>query len=361
MCYLITPASHKLPAVSKILSALQPTPKKTIIYLSTCAAIDYFQHVLPSILPLRDGQSFKVLPFHGKQLPKVRQKNFTAFANATTPSILLTTDVAGRGIDIPQVDLVLQIDPPADPKFFLHRCGRAGRAGRKGLSVIFLRPGHEEDYVRFLNVRKTPVTPLRTLSIDITDEDARRITEQIRRIVLTDCAFYNKAQRAFVSSIKAYSKHEAASIFRISDIDWEDLGRAWGLLKLPKMPELKHWEGDKSLGIELDWEKYASKDKGKGEKYQATTDLENGVKELASPSKTTRVKRAWSRKLDAQDEREVRRVKRHKKRDTKKWEQMNLSEREKQEELDRLIQEVKAQNRREGNFETFDGFDDRVA
>ena len=50
------------------------------------------------------------------------------------------------------VDLVVQIDPPSDPKVFLHRCGRAGRAGRRGLAVTFLTPGREEDYVSFLAV-----------------------------------------------------------------------------------------------------------------------------------------------------------------------------------------------------------------
>ena len=121
MSYVITPASHKLPAVSRMLSALDPSPNKTIIFLSTCAAVDYFQHVLPSILPL--GHSFTLVPLHGKHPAKVRIKNLAAFTNASTPSILLTTDVAARGLDIPQMDLVIQIDPPSDPKVFLHRCG----------------------------------------------------------------------------------------------------------------------------------------------------------------------------------------------------------------------------------------------
>lgn len=123
MSYFITPASHKLPVVSKILSALEPSPNKTIIFLSTCAAVDYFQNVLSSILPSPDRQSLSLIPLHGKHPAKARIKNLAAFANATTPSILLTTDVAARGLDIPQVDLVIQIDPPSDPKVFLHRCG----------------------------------------------------------------------------------------------------------------------------------------------------------------------------------------------------------------------------------------------
>lgn len=123
MSYLITPASHKLSAVSKILSALEPPPNKTIIFLSTCAAVDYFQHVLPSILPSMNHQSFTLVPLHGKHPAKARIKNLAAFTDSNTPSILLTTDVAARGLDIPQTDLVVQVDPPSDPKVFLHRCG----------------------------------------------------------------------------------------------------------------------------------------------------------------------------------------------------------------------------------------------
>ena len=123
MSYLITPASHKLPAVSRILSALEPPPNKTIIFLSTCAAVDYFQHLLPSILPSPSRQSYTLVPLHGKHPAKARIKNLAAFTDSSTPSILLTTDVAARGLDIPQMDLVIQVDPPSDPKVFLHRCG----------------------------------------------------------------------------------------------------------------------------------------------------------------------------------------------------------------------------------------------
>lgn len=122
MSYLLTPASHKFPAVSKILSALEPTPNKTIIFLSTCVAVDYFQHVL-STLPGLNREFFTLVPLHGKHPAKARNKNLAAFVNSSTPSILLTTDVAARGLDIPQTDLVIQVDPPSDPKVFLHRCG----------------------------------------------------------------------------------------------------------------------------------------------------------------------------------------------------------------------------------------------
>ncbi len=360
MSYLITSASHKLPAVSKLLSSLTPTPNKTIMYLSTCAAVDYFQHVLPSILPTREGQSFALVPLHGKHPPKVREKNFAKFANASAPSILITTDVAARGLDIPQVDLVIQVDPPSDPKVFLHRCGRAGRAGRKGLSVIFLQPGREEDYVSYLEVRKTPVTLLTTPVVGIVDEDATASTEAMRKVVMADRALHDKAQRAFVSWVKAYSKHQASSIFQVSDLDWEDLGKAWGLLKLPKMPELKRWEGDKSLGVKIDFGTYAYKDKTREQQRQqamnerATGNASEAMQQL--PVKKE-LKRAWSQKLELHEEKERRREKKRTKREHEKWEKMTPEEKDEQRDLERMIEEVKQKNLREQQYEEFDGFD----
>lgn len=338
------------------MASLDPIPNKTMIYVSTCAAVDYFQHVLPATLLTSNSQSFSLVPLHGKLPPSVRQKNFTHFSNSTTPAILLTTDVAARGLDIPQVDLVLQIDPPSDPKVFIHRCGRAGRAGRRGLSVVLLQPGREEDYLEFLEIRKTPVTMLKSPEIATTDEEARLTADTMRKVVLTDRAFHDKAQRGFVSWLKAYSKHQAASIFRVSDLDWGDLGLAWGLLKLPKMPELRKWTGDKSLGVHVNFGTYAYKDKIREQaRQQALVEQHRFTEERkAEPRKEPR---AWSHKLDVKEEREVRREKKRTKRERERWEGMTEQEKEEKRELEGLIEEVKRRRVVEEGWEEFEGFD----
>ncbi|CAO1600508.1 ATP-dependent rRNA helicase spb4 [Xanthoria calcicola] len=364
--YITCPASRKLPTLCRILQSLDPTPNKTIVYLSTCAAVDYFQHILPAILPtIESGQHFTLVPLHGKHPPKVRQKNFAAFSNSTLPSILLTTDVAARGLDIPQVDLVIQIDPPSDPKVFLHRCGRAGRAGRKGLSVIFLQRGREEEYVSFLEVRKTPVSVLElpTPTTPTTSDEATRTTSTIRDIVRTDRALHDKAQRAFVSWVQAYSKHQAASIFRLADLDWEDLGQAWGLLKLPKMPEVKRFEGDRSLGVhDVDFSTYAYRDRKREQLRleQLHEKNEGGGFPEALWAKKKGEKRAWSQQLEAKDERERRREKKRTRREAERWEKMTAAEKEKQRELERMIETVKRKQvvEEQQQLGEFHGFDD---
>ena len=356
MSYLLTPASHKFPNLLSLLSQLEPTPQKTIIYLSTCAAVDYFQHILSALLP----KQFALIPLHGKHPPNVRQKNFSKYLSAVTPTILLTTDVAARGLDIPQVDLVVQIDPPSDPKVFLHRCGRAGRAGRKGLSVIFLQPGREEDYIPFLEIRKTPITLLKKPFITITDEDANLVTSKIRKEVLGDRALYDKGQRAFVSWVKAYSKHQASSIFRVSDLDWTDLGNAWGLVRLPKMPELKKWEGDKTLGVKIDMSSYEYKDKVREKARRVAMEEAKNAAPYVPSEEVIRKKKereAWSHKHEQQDVKEMRREKNKRKREAGRLEKMTEEERVKEMELQDLIEEVKKKRKREEE-EEFLGFED---
>ena len=49
----------------------------------------------------------------------------------------MATNVAARGLDIPEVDLIVQLEPPKDVETYIHRAGRTGRAGRSGTCVIF--------------------------------------------------------------------------------------------------------------------------------------------------------------------------------------------------------------------------------
>jgi ATP-dependent RNA helicase DDX55/SPB4 len=306
-------------------------------------------------------KQFSLIPLHGKHPPNVRQKNFSKYISAVTPMILLTTDVAARGLDIPQVDLVVQIDPPSDPKVFLHRCGRAGRAGRRGLSVIFLQPGREEDYIPFLEVRKTPITPLKKPVIEVTDADAKSATSIIRRQVLADRALYDKGQRAFVSWVKAYSKHQASSIFRVTDLDWTDLGHAWGLMRLPKMPELKKWDGDKTLGVDVDMSEYAYADKVREKARRVALEEARNAGPYVPSEEVVRKRKereAWSHKHEQQDVREERRERKKRKREAERLAKMTEDERAKEMEVQELVEKVRRKNLEEKKDEVFEGFDD---
>ncbi|KAM5448529.1 ATP-dependent rRNA helicase spb4 [Microsporum audouinii] len=349
MTYLTTRPSHRIPALSKLLSSISPVPQKSIIYFSTCAAVDYFSLILPLLLP----SSFTTVPLHGKHAPTVRQRNFSRFTQSVAPTILLTTDVAARGLDIPLVDLVVQLDPPTDPKVYIHRCGRAGRAGRRGLSVLFLTSGREEDYIPFLEVRKTPAMSFSAPAINTTDVEAQNATDTIRRSVLADRAVHDKAQRAFVSWVRSYSKHQTSSIFRVADIDWEETGRSWGLLHLPKMPELKEFKGDKMLGLgpgDVDWDSFSYKDKQK-EKSRLAALAE--AKEKGEGPRMSRKRSAaagdnstvaWSKKLDKKGEKERKRERKRVKREHTMIEAMTEDERSELRRTNEMLEKVRKAN-----------------
>jgi ATP-dependent RNA helicase DDX55/SPB4 len=152
----------------------------------------------------------------------------------------------------------------------------------------------------------------------------------------------------------------------VADLDWEDLGRAWGLLKLPKMPELKHWQGDKELGLETDFASYAYRDKQREQirrrELQAHAQglPDNSIKAPPplSASLTKDSKRAWSDKLDQRIEREKRRAKKTLARERRIWAAMTPAEREKKRELEKMIEQVKEARMAEEAEGEFTGFGD---
>jgi ATP-dependent RNA helicase DDX55/SPB4 len=197
--------------------------------------------------------TFHLTSLHGDLPPRVREtalKSFTTHPSSHLhPAVLLCTDVAARGVDFADVDVVIQYDPPTDPKTFSHRAGRTARAGRQGKGVVLLAQGREEEYVDFLLARKIPIAPEAYLNDQLEDSDlpdvvdpgAITMRDSIRKQVLKDRELHDRAAKSFVSALRAYTKHEASFIFRLADLDFHNLATGFGLLRLPTMPEIKDW------------------------------------------------------------------------------------------------------------------------
>lgn len=81
---------------------------------------------------------------HGDMQQEQRESTMRSFRENKF-SVLIATDVAARGLDLPMVDLVIQCAPPTDMDAFIHRAGRTGRAGRKGVCVLLYQP--REEYI----------------------------------------------------------------------------------------------------------------------------------------------------------------------------------------------------------------------
>ncbi|PVG02638.1 DEAD-domain-containing protein [Serendipita vermifera] len=312
---------------------------KFIIYFATCAAVDYFYRILIRLPRL---QAFEILSLHGHLPPEKRAQTLAKFAahpsTLYNPSVLLCTDVAARGLDLPDVDVVIQYDPPVDTKTFSHRAGRTARMGREGRAWVVLLES-EVDYIDLLQVRKIPVKedPSLTTSVELGEnvmKETNELLQEMRDIVLQDRDLHEKGIKAFVSFVRAYSKHEASYVFRLKDLDLVGIAKSYGLLRLPRMPELKETKGWEDADV--DWQSYAFLDKAR-EAKRLTEESEESRKNKENESRQKREQRmeqqkknsAWSGKAESKESKKQRKEKREKR---KEWEKKEKIERVQEEQ-----------------------------
>ncbi|XP_031839947.1 putative ATP-dependent RNA helicase DDX55 homolog [Nomia melanderi] len=239
---------------------------KYMVFLSTCACVDYFSHVIQVMLP-----SVPILAIHGKMKGK-RYKVFDEFRRIDS-GILICTDVMARGIDISEVNWVLQYDPPCSASSFVHRCGRTARIGNEGNALLFLIE-NEDAYINF--IKKNQKVDLQKVDIEPSISLYEKCLKCMRDLQKKDRLLFDKANRAFVSYVQAYNKHECNLILRLKDIDLGKLAMSFGLLRMPRMPELKgrNTESFKEEHVDINLISYLNKQKERNrlEKLQVFQD-----------------------------------------------------------------------------------------
>ncbi|XP_025834168.1 probable ATP-dependent RNA helicase DDX55 homolog isoform X2 [Agrilus planipennis] len=301
--YIVTRNDGKLGTLVSFLE--ENSIRKALLFFPTCATVEYFSIVLKHILPQKLSP---VLAIHGKMKEK-RQKILDKFRNSSS-GILLCTDVMARGIDIPEVDWVLQWDPPTSASAFVHRVGRTARQGNQGSSLIFLLE-NEEPYVEFIKLNQNVY--LKQLSDSATTEKIADIREKLRSLQKIDRATMEKATRAFVSHVRAYSKHECSLILKVKDWPLGSVAAMYGLIRLPKMPELKNQDLSDFPQVEdFDFDSVPYKDKQKEEQRQKK--LESYKSTGVWPGKQIKIRKKptepWSKTKQMKEERKIKRQKR---------------------------------------------------
>lgn len=237
--YKIVEADEKFLALVHFLRSKECRKSKVMVFLPTCACVEYWGVALPHFL-----QDHLVLALHGKM--KNKRNSIIERFRSVTDVVLLCTDVLARGLDVPEIEWVVQWDPPANASSFVHRVGRTARQGNEGNSLVFLLP-NEDAYVGFLKInQKVDLNPLHSLDYD--RSKLPDFLQTLHRLQLEDRAVFDKAVRAFVSHIRAYSKHECNAILRLKDMDLGKAATSYGLLQMPRMPELKKLNADNFIG-----------------------------------------------------------------------------------------------------------------
>ncbi|KAG8341270.1 DEAD DEAH box helicase Helicase conserved C terminal domain [Trypanosoma vivax] len=302
--YAFTKASEKLDRLLEFLRDRRE--QKILIYVMTCASVDWLYSCLVDVLVKDDAEN--IFALHGQMKLEKRQRVHRSVTKRSR-CVLVCTDVAARGLDIPEVNVVLQYDPPLDPATFIHRIGRTARMGRQGESLVFLMP-QELEYIAFMELQNVALFPYREERDSI--QAARKVVEQMnvrrtlksslsekmksvfaarreqkmsrkerrammreerqaglsgadrkiaKREVMGDLCeskavlelrramreesnrkLLELAARAFVSFIRAYKEHECRYIFQLQLIDLTDLTHSFALFKVPKCGEIKHMQ-----------------------------------------------------------------------------------------------------------------------
>lgn len=126
--YLEMKASMKPEILSRLVDIYDPT--LAIVFCNTKKRVD-------ALVADMASRGYSVDGLHGDLKQNQRDSVMKRFRNSSI-DILVATDVAARGIDVGNVDMVVNYDLPQDEEYYVHRIGRTARAGRKGLSFSFI-------------------------------------------------------------------------------------------------------------------------------------------------------------------------------------------------------------------------------
>jgi superfamily II DNA/RNA helicase len=118
---------------------------QAIIFCNTIRKVQWLEEQLKA-------QNFSITTIHGKMTQQERNSIVQEFRDGKT-RLLLTTDLLARGIDVPQVNLVICFDMPPDKETYIHRIGRCGRFNKKGVSISFIKLSDQSD-MKLLNMMK---------------------------------------------------------------------------------------------------------------------------------------------------------------------------------------------------------------
>ncbi|KAJ5279289.1 hypothetical protein N7478_004661 [Penicillium angulare] len=203
---------------------------------------------------------------HGSLPQHVRTATLNSFSRSQEASVMVCTDVAARGLDLPNVDLVIEYDPAFSSDDHTHRIGRTARLGRDGRACIFLQPGCEESYVEVLKrgyrdggkaLTRTDANEILKRGFGVTPDSTSKNWEEkttdwqmdVERWALDNPEYLEMGRRAYQSHVRAYATHIAAErkMFDIKELHLGHLAKSFALRDRPgkiNVPGLRQGKED---------------------------------------------------------------------------------------------------------------------
>lgn len=272
--YVQVPCGARLVVLLSVLKHLfeREASQKIVVFFSTCDAVDFhyslatdFQWPPNSQMEAEFRQMFsgcKIFRSHGKMDNEKRRATFQAF-KAEKSALLLSTDVAARGLDFPKVRYIIQYDSPGEAAEYVHRVGRTARLGEKGESLLFLQP-LEFDYLQDLEKHGVALREYPLLEM-LDGFSAHGVQKHVKNLVTierhpwvlslqkaletfisTTPKIKKLAQNAFWSWVKAYSTHRG-ELKRIFVVQRLHLGHVTKSFALKEQPSLVSKSNQKEL------------------------------------------------------------------------------------------------------------------
>ncbi|XP_071455157.1 ATP-dependent DNA helicase DDX31 [Hetaerina americana] len=190
--YIIVPPKLRLVILAAFIAwkCKMTEEKKLLVFCATQDMVDYITDLLAYVLGVPDSSKnddaedddedederlveVEFFKLHGNMSQTDRTEVFKSFREVDA-GVLICTDVASRGLDLPQVDWVLQWTPPPTPTDYVHRVGRTARGGNTGAALLFLAPS-EEPFLRDLGQK----------SITLKEESLDRCLENLLEVGLS--------------------------------------------------------------------------------------------------------------------------------------------------------------------------------
>lgn len=263
--YVKVPCGSRLVVLLSILKSLfeRETSYKIVVFFSTCNAVDFHYSLLNEFPALSKMQSeaeamqlflkCKLFRLHGNMKHEDRRTTFQSFKTEKV-ALLLSTDVAARGLDFPKVRCIIQYDSPGEATEYVHRVGRTARLGERGDSLLFLQPV-EMDYLQELEKHGVSLSEYPLLkvldSFPVYNQKHNvkkfvsiemhpwvlNLQKTLESFVIAEPQMKKLAKDAFCSWVRAYTAHrgELKSIFMVKKLHLGHVARSFALKEQPSL------------------------------------------------------------------------------------------------------------------------------